>query len=74
MKIPRPDIVDWVRALMDRANIKADRTLWIEVRSHYDILLKLSIADIFLVPQAKRDGHTPLLTFDRKLAKQMLSA
>ena len=74
MKIPRPAVVEGVRALMGRANMKIDRALWTEALIHYDRLPKLSIADIFLALQAEARGVAPLLTFDKKLASQMAPA
>ncbi|MFZ1382088.1 MAG: PIN domain-containing protein [Scrofimicrobium sp.] len=73
MKISRPTIVEGVNALMSRANVNMDRPLWASALEHYKRLPKLSIADIFLTLQAERDSQAPLLTFDRKLAKQMPS-
>lgn len=74
MKIPRPAITQAVRALMGRANIRMDRTLWTQALSDYERLPKLSIADIFLALQAEARGETPLLTFDKKLTSQMTPA
>ena len=74
MRISRPAISEGLHALMGRANIKMDRSLWTEVLNHYDQLPKLSIADIFLALQAEDRGEAPLLTFDKKLEGQMTSA
>lgn len=74
MKIPRPATVEAINSLMSMANVNMDRALWASALEHYEQSPKLSIADIFLALQADRDGHSPLLTFDRKLAKQMPSA
>lgn len=73
MRVTRPTIAEGMRALLGRANVRADRTLWAEVLRHYEGLPKLSVADILLALQAEAKGETPLLTFDKKLAGQMAS-
>ena len=48
-----------------------DRSFWQLVLNDYASHPKRSVADIFLVHQARRTDALPLLTFDAKLARQL---
>ena len=66
--LSRPTICSAIEALVGRHNIRMDRGTWSAVLER---LPKLSLTDIYLAVQASAEGAAPLLTFDKKLARQM---
>lgn len=74
MSLPRITVVHSIEMILGVASIDVDRVLWRTALDDYLAHPKLSVADTFLAAQARANHHTPLYTFDRKLANQLSEA
>ena len=73
-KIRRESISKAVMAIIEKDNIVCNRELFIAILPIYIGHPKLSFVDCYLERLAHRTGSAPLLTFDKKLANQLLGA
>lgn len=71
MKLSRPSVAAALNALAAESSLAFDRSFWRSVADSYLVHPKLSIADVYLALDAGRRDASPLLTFDRRLARQM---
>lgn len=71
MKLSRPTVVAALNALAAESSFAFDRSFWRSVADDYLTHPKLSIADVYLALDAGRREASPLLTFDRRLARQL---
>jgi len=71
MKIPRSAVVESFVAIATEKTFSFDRSFWQTVMKDYASHPKLSVADIFLVHEARRSDALPLVTFDALLARQL---
>ena len=70
-KINRDSIEKAVKAVIEKKSILCNRELFEEILPIYTGHPKLSFIDCYLETFARRMGSEPLLTFDKKLAKQL---
>ena len=73
-KISRETIEKAVLAIIGKDTIQCNRELFIDVLPVYTGHPKLSFVDCYLEALARRTEAMPLLTFDKKLAKQLSGA
>ena len=70
-KISRETIEKAVLAIFEKDNILCNRVLFIKTLSVYTSHPKLSFVDCYLEVLATSTGTAPLLTFDKKMGKQL---
>jgi predicted nucleic-acid-binding protein len=70
-QISRQTIEKAVMAIFEKANIMCNRDLFIEVLPVWTSRPKLSFVDCYLETFARRNGASPLLTFDKKMGTQL---
>jgi len=70
-RFTRDEVAQAIRLVLGQAVFDVDRSLWAEVMDAYLLHAKLSVTDIYLVKDADRHGHAPVVTFDRKLINQL---
>jgi predicted nucleic-acid-binding protein len=73
-KISRETIEKAVTALIENSAFLCNRELFIEILPIYTGHPKLSFVDCYLEALARKTESAPLLTFDKKLAKQLSGA
>jgi predicted nucleic-acid-binding protein len=73
-KISREAIEKAVTAVIGNDAVLCNRELFIEILPVYTSHPKLSFVDCYLEAHARRTGSVPLLTFDKKLANQLIGA
>jgi len=71
MGLPRTMVVNNFRTLMAQSNVNCNRSVLAAALPLYEKHPALSFVDCCLVVYAELQGATPLLTFDKKLAKQL---
>jgi len=74
MKISRETIEKSIMAVIKKDAIICNRELFIEILPVYTEHSKLSFVDCYLEVFARKTKDVPLLTFDKKLAKQLSGA
>lgn len=72
--LSRPQVAEIVRALVTDPSIEANKVLLDAAISQFEAHPALSYTDCYLAEEAHMSGNEPLLTFDKKLAKQHASA
>jgi len=70
-RFTRDEVAQAIRLVLGQAVFDIDRSLWADVMDDYLRHVKLSVTDIYLVVDANRCGHSPVLTFDKKLINQL---
>lgn len=70
----RPQVAEIVRALVTDPSIEADKGFLDSVVRQFEMHPAMSYTDCYLAEEARSTGNEPLLTFDKKLAKQHASA
>ncbi len=72
--LSRPQVAEIVRALVTDPCIEADKRLLDMVLTQFEAHPAMSYTDCYLAEEARATGNEPLLTFDKKVAKQHASA
>ena len=72
--LSRPQVAQIVRALVTDPSIEANKGLISSVIEQLETHPAMSYTDCYLAEEAHATGNEPLLTFDKKLAKQHPSA
>lgn len=72
-KIERSTIEKAMHTLFERINISCNKELFAETLSIWAKHPKLSFVDCYLEAYVRKTGDTPLLTFDKKMGKQLES-
>lgn len=72
--LTRKQVAEIVRAIVTDPCIEADKGLLDTVLSQFEAHPAMSYTDCYLAEEARITGNEPLLTFDKKLAKQHRSA
>jgi len=70
-RFTRDEVAQAIRLVLGQAVFDIDRSLWAEVMDAYLRHAKLSVTDIYVVIDAQRRGHAPVLSFDKKLISQL---
>ena len=71
---PRINIVESLNSLLDNPQIQYNKTFFAPIFETYSSHPSLSFNDCIIAASAERKSHTPLWTFDRKLAHQSPTA
>ncbi|HWL60045.1 MAG TPA: PIN domain-containing protein [Microbacteriaceae bacterium] len=74
LRLSRRTVVESIASIFAAANVELDRAVWRAALDDYLAHPKLSISDTFLCAQARDTQQLPLVTFDRKLARQLEGA
>ncbi|MDR1712457.1 MAG: PIN domain-containing protein [Propionibacteriaceae bacterium] len=70
-RVGRDTVALSIDAVLAEASFDVDRELWHGILELYRAHPKLAVADIYFALLARRQGRTPLYTFDRKMAAQL---
>ncbi|MDR1266029.1 MAG: hypothetical protein LBK42_10845 [Propionibacteriaceae bacterium] len=73
-RLSRHHVAEIVRALLQDGAVEADKAFLDGVIICFVNHPKLSYTDCYLAEEARVSGHVPLLTFDRRLAREHASA
>lgn len=69
--MPRDLVEEHFRMLIRSRHFEFDVTLWSEVMKYYLRYGGLSLADCYLAVEANEIGKSPLVTFDKSLARKL---